>query len=265
VAAGVGAGEILVSISGVAPETGETWIAPPSVTRVADTSKSVRAVATTMFTSDPSASLGDEWDRSLTQRETALELPFFTIEAINTVFDHVRTAPLAACATPTIAVAPRAVFASTLSFAPSLPDLGVDPASPRVFRVGRSYAKREFASSVREDGLTDVSRTDDRPLARADGPDGHAFRYEAAYPFDADALLAESASGRLLVATAVWAGIWPTDESYAMAGGIYPMEDLRTAVERQAPGGTLATTHRLDPDPERDREQVFEVLRTIGV
>jgi len=216
-----------------------------------------------MSTPDTSASLGDEWDRSLVQRETALELPFFTIEAVNAVFDHVGTAPLAACAAADIAVAPRAAFVSTLSFSRSLPDLGVDPASPRVFRVGRSYARREFANSVREDGLTDVSRTDDTPLERATGPDGHAFRYEAAYPFDADALLAESASGRLLVATAVWAGIWPTENSYAMAGGIYPTETFRTAVERQAPGGTLSTEHRLDPNPDRDRERVFEVLRTV--
>jgi len=216
-----------------------------------------------MATSEPPASLGDQWERSLTQRETALELPFFTIEAVNAVFDHAGTAPLAERAAADIAVAPRAAFVSTLSFSPSLPDLGVDPASPRVFRAGRSYARREFAASVREDGLTDVSRTDDRPLERAAGPDGHAFRYEAAYPFDADALLAESASGRLLVATAVWAGIWPTENSYAMAGGIYPIESLETAVQRQAPGGTLAADHRLDPSPDRDRRRVFEMLRTV--
>jgi hypothetical protein len=212
----------------------------------------------------PPASLGDEWERSLTQRETALELPFFTIEAVNAVFDHVDTADVVDHAAAGISVAPRAVFASELSFSPSLPDLGVDPASPRVFRVGRSYARREFADSVREDGLTDVSRDGDRPLERAAGPDGHAFRYEAAYPFDADSLLAESASGRLLVATTVWAGIWPTDNSYAMGGGIYPTEDLPAAVDRQAPGATLATEARLDPDPERDRESVFDLLRTIG-
>lgn len=210
-----------------------------------------------------SAAVGDEWELSLTQRETALELPFFSIEAVNAVYGHVATRPFVEYAAPDIGVAPRALFTSQLSFSRSLPDLGVDPASPRVFGVGKRYARREFANSVREDGLTDVARTDGRPLERAAGPDGYAFHYEAAYPFDADAALVESASGRLLVATTVWAGIWPTENSYAMAGGIYPTETLATAVDRQAPGGTLAPETDLDPDPERDRERLFEVLSRV--
>ncbi len=218
-----------------------------------------------MSTHHGSAAIGEEWHLSLTETETALELPFFTIEATNAVYSHERALPLVEFAAAGIDVAPRALFVSELTFSRSLPDLGVDPASPRVFGFAKRYARREFAANVREDGLTDVARTDGRPLARVDGPDGHAFRYEAAYPFDADALLAEAASGRLLVATTVWAGIWPTDNSYAMAGGIYPTESLRAAVDRQAPGATLAPDAALDPTPDRDRETVFDVLATATV
>lgn len=209
-------------------------------------------------------SMGDAWTLSLTQQETALELPFFTIEAANAVFDHESAAAATDHAVADIGVAPRAAFASTLTFSRSLPALGVDPADRRVFGFARRYARREFADSVREDGLTDVERTGDRPLERVDGPDGRAFRYEAAYPFAADALLTESASGRLLVATTVWAAIWPTENSYAMAGGIYPTEDFPAAVDRQVPGGTLATNVRLNPDPDRDRERLFDLLRTLS-
>ncbi len=216
-----------------------------------------------MSTHHGSAAIGEEWHLSLTETETALELPFFTIEATNAVYSHERALPLVEFAAAGIDVAPRALFVSELTFSRPLPDLGVDPASSRVFGFAKRYARREFAANVREDGLTDVARVDDRPLARDVGPDGHAFRYDAAYPFDADGLLAESASGRLLLASTVWAAIWPTENSYAMGGGIYPAEALATAVERQAPGATLAVEDPLDPDPERDREDLFEVLSRV--
>jgi hypothetical protein len=205
----------------------------------------------------------NDWVLVEETREQALELPFFAITAFNAVYGDAAILDTADYTATDVHVPVRAVFTSGLTFDPPLSWFGVDPGSKRVYPIGRRYARREFATSIREDGLADVARVGSRTFQRPDGPTAYAWRYETGYPLDPEALLEENASGTILVAADVWAGIWPTRDDYAMAGGIYPTETFADAVARQAPGGTLAVDVDLDVDPARDEERVFDAMQAV--
>lgn len=205
-----------------------------------------------------------DWRHVRDHTELALSLPFFTITAYNTIYEHAPSSDaFAAVGDPGVEISGRSAFTSALEFSTPLGELGVKPAS--VFGIACDYAKTEFADSVREDGLVNVTRFADREIARtADGsaPDdpARAFGYDVEYPLR-DAVIAEDVTGgQFTVAGELWAGIWPTDAAYAMAGGMFPTESVADAIDRQAPAATLATDADLDLHPDRDRDRILDAV-----
>jgi len=198
----------------------------------------------------------DPWERVEEWTEVAFEAPFVTVEAHNAVYERPsfrrRADDLMA---PEIEESPRAVFTTGLSLDPPFPG-GETPGS--VFAVAAQYASREFRESLREDGLLAVEQTGSRELRLRGRRTAKAFQYDAAYPLAADPLEA-SRSPRLAVR--VWAALWPTADAFDMAGGIYPLEDLASALDRD--GGATPEVS-IEARPGGDRREVFDCIRAAA-
>lgn len=204
------------------------------------------------------------WHEVSRESKDELDLPFFSIRSHNAVYAHESVAHLADLVAVDIDAGPRSVFTTALEFSPSLSDLGVDPAS--VFGPARKHARREFARSVREDGLVDVTRTDARWLDREDGTRARAFRYSVGFPLAPAAVLTDPRGvDTLTLAGILWAAIWPTEGAYAMAGGIYPSETVAEAVGRLGGGAEFAGDRDLEVDRRAHRTDVATLIRSAGL
>ncbi len=195
----------------------------------------------------------EPWERVEEWTETAFENRFVTVEALNAVYERPafreRVQPLM----PTsVDQSPRAVFTTGLSF--SRPPPG-DKTTDRLLGIAAKYASREFESSLAEDGLRDVQRTGSQDLRLRGRRTAKAFQFDAGYPLNAGAIDASGATPALAVR--VWAAIWATEGSFAMGGGIYPLEDLATAVDRVDGRTALSLTAQ----PGGDRREVLDRIR----
>ncbi|WP_435183355.1 hypothetical protein [Halobellus sp. EA9] len=189
----------------------------------------------------------DEWT------ETAFENRFVTVLSTNAVYEDPAFLDRVGALLPDgVDQSPRAVFTTGLSFDPPPPG---DRTPERLLSVAAKYASREFETSLAEDGLRDVRLTDSQDLRLHGRRTAKAFQYDAAYPLDPDAVGAPGAEPTLAVR--VWAAIWPTADAFAMAGGIYPLEDLADAVSRVG-GETEAT---IEARPGGDRREVLDRIR----
>ncbi|MCT9097672.1 hypothetical protein [Haloarchaeobius sp. HME9146] len=202
------------------------------------------------------------WELSQTETENALTLPFFSITAHNAIYEHSDSiVAYDDIADPRVTIGGRAFFTTDLQFKPPLSKFGVDPAS--VFGIATRHAKKEFKKSVEADGLTEVRKIDAREFDRPGGGPARAFGYEVKFPLHDDVIEQDVVDGQFVLESELWAGLWPTEGAYAMAGGMYPLEEVDEAILRQASGARLATDARVHPSPERDREQVFEAMRLV--
>jgi hypothetical protein len=205
-----------------------------------------------------------DWRHVRDHTETALELPFFTITAYNTIYEHEPTAEaFRTVGDPDVDVSGRSAFTSALAFSTPLGSFGISPKS--VFGIACDHAKKEFADSVREDGLVNVRRFATREVDRTAASAGRdqparAFGYDVEYPLVDDVIEEDVTAGQFTVKGELWAGIWPTPKAYAMAGGMFPTESIDAAIERQAPAATVARDPDLDLDPDRDRERVLDAI-----
>jgi hypothetical protein len=147
---------------------------------------------------------------------------------------------------------PRAMFTTGLSF--SRPPPG-DKTTEKVLGIAATYASREFERSLAEDGLVDVERTGSKELRLRGRRRAKAFQLDADYPLSGAAVGVPDE--RPLLSVRVWAAIWATADSFAMAGGIYPLEDLDEAVARV--GGEAEV--RVAARPGIDRRGVLDRIR----
>lgn len=205
------------------------------------------------------------WHESFRESGHELDLPFFSIRSHNAVYETSEAAALHDLVAIDGETGPRSVFATTLEFRPSLADLGVDPAS--VFGPARRHARKEFADSIRENGLIGIDHTDSRWLERDDGTRARAFRYEVETPLDRRVVFGDRAgevSEPFVLEGRMWAAIWPTEGAYAMAGGIYPVETLAEAADRQAAGVPVVADREVEVDTETHRKELARLMQSIG-
>ncbi|WP_435359457.1 hypothetical protein [Haloarchaeobius sp. DFWS5] len=202
------------------------------------------------------------WTLAQTESEDALKLPFFSITAHNAIYEDTASVDAYdAIADPRVTIAGRAFFTTDLQFRPPLSKFGVDPAS--VFNIAVSHAKKEFRKSIEADGLTDVRQVDARDFDRPGHGPARIFGYEVDFPLHDDVIEQDVVDGQFVLESELWACLWPTEGAYAMAGGMWPVEEVDEAIQRQASGARLATDARVDPTPERDKERVFEAMRRV--
>ena len=195
----------------------------------------------------------EPWELVAEWTETAFDAPFVTVESHNAVYERPAfREELADLIPERIDQSPRAVFTTGLSLEPAIPG---NETPERLLGPAAKYASREFRKSLGEDGLESVERTGSKDLRLRGRRTAKAFQYDAGYPLDGDALGAPGAEPTLSVR--VWAALWATGDSFAMGGGIYPLEDLAAAVER-AGGHTDLVVEAM---PGGDRREVFDRIR----
>ena len=157
-----------------------------------------------------------------------------------TLYEHGPTADALADSLSDGDVPVRSLFAIELTMTPSLPSMGVSPRA--VLGMAASQVKRQVVRSVEAEGLLVGDERESRPFDRADGTVGRRYVLESAARVEPDA---EPIDAETHV------GVWPTAESYGVAGGTLPLE---------APSGLGPA---LDPDPDRDRETVCAFVRSV--
>ncbi|WP_436935357.1 hypothetical protein [Halovenus marina] len=181
----------------------------------------------------------DSWVKTGEWVETVFESPFVTVTANTAVYSRTDLrAEVEALVPEGTDYAPHGLFTTGLEFAPPPP-----PGIPtkRLFRMAGNYASREFEASLSADGLANVEQTDSRDLRLSGSLTGKAYRYDAAYPVAGD--VSDSLPVR------VWMILWPTEASFAMGGGIYPLDT--------APNGLRA-------EPAADRRELFDRIRDVA-
>lgn len=188
----------------------------------------------------------DEWT------EVAFDAPFITVKSHNAVYERPTFRDRIADLLPTqIDQSPRAVFTTGLSFDPPLPG---SETPEKLLGVASKYASREFRKSLTEDGLLDVTQTGSKDLRLRGRRTAKAFQYDAGYPLNPEAI---DATDPPQLSVRVWAAIWPTADVFEMGGGIYPLEDLSTALDRIGTGAAVEITSQ----PGGDRREVFDRIR----
>lgn len=162
--------------------------------------------------------------------------------AETTLYEHGPTADALADSLDDGDVPVRSLFAIELTMTPSLPSMGVSPRAG--LRMAASQVTRQVARSVEAEGVLVGDERDSGSFERADGTVGRRAVLESRVrlelgddtaPIDAETHVA----------------VWPTAESYGVAGGTLPLE---------APSGLGPA---LDPDPDRDRETVCAFVRRV--
>ena len=192
---------------------------------------------------DPPTIDRDPYERVDTWTETVFSAPYVTVRAHNAVYEDPEFRERVAPAVPAgLDKTPRARFTTGLSF--NRPPPG-DRTPKRVLPIAGKYARREFRKSLAEDGLRNVREVGSQDLRLPGRRTAKAFGFDGAYP------LAESGGGGTLPVR-VWAAIWPTADSFAMAGGVYPLESL------SLPKGEVEAT------PGGERREVFAAVRSAA-
>ncbi|MDY6819141.1 MAG: hypothetical protein SVG88_10810 [Halobacteriales archaeon] len=198
----------------------------------------------------------EEWEQVGTKTETIADFPVVTVRAHSAVFEPADVHGLADRIGRDVDKAPRGLFTTQLRFDPPPPK-----APQAVLPVAAKYAKREFGRSLETEGLDNVSVTDERRF-RYDGGTGRAFRYRVEYPLDGTAVTTAERPEIIPLACIVWGAIWPAEPTFAMGGGIYPVESIEDAVD--AAGGTPDGDIELAVAPDDHRGETFALLREIA-
>lgn len=209
------------------------------------------------MTIDLPASLAESW-RALGTRTGKSSVLLASITAETTVYEPIDAADrLAAVGASEIPV--RSLFTVDVSVSPSLSDLGMAPES--AFEKAAPKAKSQFVTTLEDEGLTVDGTRNTLEFEATNGAEGAWFVLDVDYPVDPDLTTAD---GERIDAEAHIA-VWPTETSFGMAGGILPLENGIDVLDEDGPtdgdGDDLAAA--LDADPERDRETVADLIRTI--
>lgn len=193
------------------------------------------------------------WERVDEWSEVAFDAPFVTVKAHNAVYEDPEFRDsVAQVVSDRIGQSMRSLFTTGLSLDPAIPG-SETPAT--VLNVAARYARREFQTSLSEDGLEDVTHTGSQDMRLRGRRTAKAFQYDAEYPLE---ITTDTASATPRLSVRVWAAIWATDDAFAMAGGIYPLEDLSATLARS---GTDDVDVTVTAQPGGDRREVFDRIR----
>ncbi|ELZ01296.1 hypothetical protein C482_07376 [Natrialba chahannaoensis JCM 10990] len=199
---------------------------------------------------DLPSSLTDEW-QLLGTRSGSTSVLVASITAETTLYEPVDEPATAAIGAGDIPV--RSLFAVDLSISPSLSTIGITPDA--ALSKAAPKAKSQFVDTVADDGLT-VEET--RDVLEFEGPNGAAGKWyvlDTSYavepdrtPDDVDRIAAEAN-----------VAVWPTAESYGVAGGVLPLESVADRADDSVDGLVL------DVNPERDRETITTLIQTVDL
>ncbi|MFC4543017.1 hypothetical protein ACFO5R_13900 [Halosolutus amylolyticus] len=193
------------------------------------------------------ASLAGTWRPAGTRTGTTSVL-VASITAETTLYEPVGTAStLAELGASDVPL--RSLFAVDLEFSPPLPSLGVSPRA--VFSMAAPKARGQFVDTIEDEGLIVDGTRETHAFEAANGTEGRWFVLDVSYPIASG--VAADGPDRLPAETHV--AVWPTETTYGMAGGTTPLEmpaDVAASIDGE-----------ISIDPERDRERIAELVRSI--
>lgn len=148
----------------------------------------------------------------------------------------------------------RSLFAVELTISPSLSAIGVSSAD--VLSTAAPKAKARFVDTIEDEGLVVEGTRDRYAFEAGNGTEGRWFVLDVSYPLaSAVASTGGETDGTDRVPAETHVAVWPTESTFGMAGGTIPLErpaDLEDAIAAE-----------LEVDPQRDRELIAELVRSI--
>ncbi|PSQ57459.1 MAG: hypothetical protein BRD23_08475 [Halobacteriales archaeon SW_9_67_25] len=133
------------------------------------------------------------WERVDEWTETAFDSRFVAVEAHNAVYERPGFRERVASLVPAgIDQSMRAVFTTGLSFNPPPPG---EETPGKLLGVAAPYARREFRTSLGEDGLVDVEHTSAQEMRLRGRRTVKAFQYDAGYPLEDTAAVVARTDG----------------------------------------------------------------------
>lgn len=193
------------------------------------------------------ASLADSW-RAAGRRTGESTVLVASITAETTVYEPIDPADgVTALDGGTIPV--RSLFAVDLSITPPLSSLGVAPAS--VLSQAAPKARSQFVETLEAEGLSVAEPRDTIQFEATNGEAGVWFVHDVGYPVGDDGRDAgETEPGPARLEAEAHVAVWPLESTFGMAGGLLPRSS--DGIDRP-----------LDVAPERDRETVAELIRSL--
>ena len=200
------------------------------------------------MTFDLPESVADSW-RPLGTRTGETSVMLASITAETTVYERADPASgVAALEASDIPV--RSLFVVDVTVSPSPDDLGMSPKS--VFSKAAPKARDQFIDTLESEGLAVEGTRNELEFEASNGSEGSWYVLDVEYPVDAAGASdggGETETERLDAEAHI--AVWPLESTFGMAGGVLPLED------------GIATDSDVDLDPERDRESIAELIRTI--
>lgn len=186
------------------------------------------------------ADLREAW-RPVTTLTDDRSIVAVSVTAETTIYEPVEPP----ATTPVEASLPlRSLFVTDLTVSPSLSTIGLEPTG--LLSMAASQANDRFVDAAEARGVTVDGTRETIAFESPSGEPGKWHVLEATYPLaagddatpaDADSLTAEA-----------HVVVWPTDSSFGVVGGTHPLEAV----------GDRAI------DPERDRDRIARVVRSLG-
>ncbi|OIB58266.1 hypothetical protein [Natrialba sp. SSL1] len=205
---------------------------------------------------DLPSSLADEW-QLLGTRSGKTSVLVASITAETTLYEPLDEPATAAIGAGDLPV--RSLFAVDLSISPALSTIGIAPDA--ALSKAAPKAKSQFVDTVADDGLT-VEET--RDILEFEGPNGAAGKWyvlDASYAVDPD----RTPDSVDRIAAEANVAVWPTAESYGVAGGVLPLESVADRADGSVGGPGSGLGLDLDVNPERDRETIAALVQTIDL
>lgn len=191
----------------------------------------------------------DGWSRTDEWSETVYSAPLVSVEATSVVYDRRDLyETIRPYVSPEIEHSPRSVFTTGLSIRPSL--RGRRTAKELLGFVGE-HATEKFRSHLHKYGLVGVRHTDSKDFQIGDQQHVKAFEFVAGYP-----IRQNGPETAVQLPVHVVAVLWPTEDSFALGGGFYPLEDLDSVLE----GGDADPPVTIEANPKRDKRELYDCI-----
>ncbi|WP_126662233.1 hypothetical protein [Haloterrigena salifodinae] len=202
------------------------------------------------MTFDLPEAVADSW-RPLGTRTGETSAMLASITAETTVYE--RVAPAAGVdALEASDIPARSLFVVDVTVSPSPDDLGLSTTS--VFSKAAPKARDQFVDTLESEGLAVEGTRNSLEFEASNGNGGSWYVLDVGYPVDG-----ETSEEPDRIDAEAHVAVWPLESTFGMAGGVLPLEDG----VRAETADSASSNDELGTDPERDRETIAQLIRTV--
>ena len=218
--------------------------------------------------------LSDGWRQTDDVVETVFEREFGGVVTVTatahtvTYEDRAFQKRLAQKTLGNIDFAPASFFATRVQFAPNIDNLPGGVGREKLMAAVTANAKASFAARLRELGLTDVEEIEETTLEIDSGETADAYRFRAAFPFDAFELQFTDEKGLTIEGGKLpvdgWLAAWHYDSSVLLSGGGYPAESFARSVDESLTSAIdVSVEIDLELEPKVYEEELLALVAAV--